>query len=102
MLHKMNAEHAYQTNIAACRSQHKPDETIASTSAPNEPEESSSESLEELARSSSYEPSTSGAKVQQTVRDEVQQLAEPKALRAEAASQEKVKQYADLLAEEYE
>lgn len=32
----------------------------------------------------------------------VQQLAEPKAIKAEATSQEQVKQYADQLAEEYE
>lgn len=39
---------------------------------------------------------------EQDMHAEVQQLAEPKALKAEEASQEQVKQYADQLAEEYE
>lgn len=38
----------------------------------------------------------------QDMHAEVQQLAEPKALKAEAASQMHVKQYADQLAEAYE
>lgn len=56
-------------------------------------------------RQSAAETSTSQQNTDhasQAMHEEVQELAEPKALKAEAASQQQVKQYADQLAEQYE
>ena len=63
--------------------------------------------MPETEPSTSYKPADQAAQAaqavpEQAIHEEVQHLAEPKAIKAEAASQEKVKQYADQLAEEYE
>lgn len=71
-------------------------QTTAQTSSPQpEPQKNTS----------AKEPSTSNRNNDgddEAMHQVVQQLAEPKAIKAEATSQEQVKQYADQLAEEYE